>query len=114
MAEPHVVVISATVAALALAAAVLGVSYVRYDGVNCVYLRTPEFGCGIAGAASLLAGQLIVTAATGCWDSLRRRRRHASSDHRRVHVIFSAVLSWHAPIHNFTFVIFLRIDGSRR
>ncbi|KAF0890080.1 hypothetical protein E2562_036619 [Oryza meyeriana var. granulata] len=94
MVEAHVVAICVTVAALALAAAVLGVSYVRYDGVNCAYRRTPAFGCGIAGAAAMLAGQVIVTAATGCWDRCR-----ASSDHRRVAVVFSSVLSWHVYIY---------------
>uniref|UniRef100_A0A0D3HSW4 CASP-like protein n=1 Tax=Oryza barthii TaxID=65489 RepID=A0A0D3HSW4_9ORYZ len=34
-----------------------------YDGVNCVYRRTPAFGCGIAGAAAVLAGQAVVAAA---------------------------------------------------
>ncbi|KAM0828568.1 hypothetical protein ACQ4PT_067457 [Festuca glaucescens] len=81
MAEKHVVVICVTVGALALAAAVLGIigeatksrSFVSYDGVNCVYRRTPAFDCGIAATASLLTGQIILTAATGCWDGCRRR-----------------------------------------
>ena len=78
---------------------VLVQSYGRYDGVNCVYRRTPAFGCGIAGAAAVLAGQAVVAAATGCWDRCRRAR----SDHRRVAVVFSSVLSWHVHVHS-TFV----------
>ncbi|XP_040254904.1 uncharacterized protein [Aegilops tauschii subsp. strangulata] len=99
MVEKHVVVICAAVGALALAAAVLGIigeatksrSFVRYDGVNCVYRRTPAFDCGIAAAASLLTGQAILTAAAGCWDGCRQRR--SSSNHRRVGGYFASILS---------------------
>lgn len=94
------VLICAAVSALALAAAVLGImgeatksrSFVRYDGVNCVYRRTPAFDCGITAAASLLTGQAILTAATGCWDGCRRR---SSSHHRRVGGYFASILSWY-------------------
>ncbi|KAF7013631.1 hypothetical protein CFC21_027702 [Triticum aestivum] len=104
MVEKHVVVICAAVGALALAAAVLGIigeatksrSFVRYDGVNCVYRRTPAFDCGIAAAASLLTGQAILTAAAGCWDGCRQRR--SSSNHRRVGGYFASILSWFLTI----------------
>ncbi|KAI4968205.1 hypothetical protein ZWY2020_005317 [Hordeum vulgare] len=103
MVEKHVVVICVAASALALAAAVLGIvgeatksrSFVRYDGVNCVYRRTPAFDCGIAAAASLLTGQAILTAATGCWDGCRRR---SPSDHRRFGGYFASVLSWFLAI----------------
>ncbi|XBI88442.1 hypothetical protein VPH35_026409 [Triticum aestivum] len=101
MVEKHVVVICAAVSALALAAAVLGIigeatksrSFVRYNGVNCVYRRTPAFDCGIAAAASLLISQAILTVATGCWDGCRQRR--SSSDHRRVGDYIASILSWY-------------------
>jgi hypothetical protein len=67
-------------------------SFVSYDGVNCVYRRTPAFDCGIAAAAALLTGQVILAAATGCWDGCRRR---SSSDHRSAGAIFASVLSWY-------------------
>ncbi|XBI88437.1 hypothetical protein VPH35_026404 [Triticum aestivum] len=104
MVEKHVVVICAAVSALALAAAVLGIigeatksrSFVRYNGVNCVYRRTPAFDCGIAAAASLLISQAILTVATGCWDGCRQRR--SSSDHRRVGDYIASILSWFLTI----------------
>ncbi|CAL5097718.1 unnamed protein product [Urochloa decumbens] len=105
MVEGHVAVICVAVAALALAAAALGIvgeatkskatqSFVRYDGASCVYRRTPAFGCGVAAAASLLTGQLVLTAAAGCWG--RRCRTRFPSDGRRAArvVVFSALLSW--------------------
>ncbi|XP_062202967.1 uncharacterized protein LOC133905249 [Phragmites australis] len=101
MVEGHVAVICVAVAALALAAAALGIvgeaskskSFVRYDGANCVYRRTPAFGCGVAAAASLLTGQVVLTAAAGCWDRCRTR-----SDHRRLGAVFLSVLSWFLAI----------------
>ncbi|KAL6905857.1 hypothetical protein ACP4OV_003458 [Aristida adscensionis] len=101
MVEGHVAVICVAVAALALAAAALGIvgeatkskSFVRYDGANCVYRRTPAFGCGVAAAASLLTGQVVLTAAAGCWDSCRTR-----SGHRRAGAVCSSLLSWFLAI----------------
>ncbi|KAE8801984.1 hypothetical protein D1007_22245 [Hordeum vulgare] len=109
MVEKHVVVICVAASALALAAAVLGIvgeatksrSFVRYDGVNCVYRRTPAFDCGIAAAASLLTGQAILTAATGCWDGCRRR---SPSDHRRFGGYFASVLSWYGTYRSMAFL----------
>lgn len=63
-------------------------SFVRYDGANCVYRRTPAFGCGVAAAASLLTGQVVLAAAAGCWGHCRAR-----FDHRRAGVALS-LLSW--------------------
>ncbi|CAL4903612.1 unnamed protein product [Urochloa decumbens] len=106
MVEGHVAVICVAVAALALAAAALGIvgeatkskatqSYVRYDGASCVYRRTPAFGCGVAAAASLLTGQLVLTAAAGCWGRYRSRTRSPSGGRRAARVVvFSALLSW--------------------
>ncbi|CAN6326201.1 unnamed protein product [Urochloa humidicola] len=102
MVEGHVAVICAAVAALALAAAALGIvgeatkskatqSFVRYDGASCVYRRTPAFGCGVAAAASLLTGQLVLTAAAGCWGRCRAR---PSGGRRAAAVVFSSLLSW--------------------
>ncbi|OEL35568.1 hypothetical protein BAE44_0003412 [Dichanthelium oligosanthes] len=98
MVDGHVAVICVAVAALAVTAAALGIageatkskqSFVRYDGANCVYRRTPAFGFGVAAAASLLTGQVVLTAAAGCWDRCRMR-----SDDRRAGVVFSSLLSW--------------------
>ena len=67
-------------------------SFVRYDGATCVYRRTPAFGCGVAAAASLLTGQLVLSAAAGCWDRCRAR---AGGDVRRAGaVVASSLLSW--------------------
>nr|CAB3459735.1 unnamed protein product [Digitaria exilis] len=107
MVEGHVALICAAVAALALVAAALGIvgeatkskamrstrirsSFVRFDGASCVYRRTPAFGCGVAAAASLLTGQLVLTAAAGCWDRCRTR----SGDRRRAAIVCSSLLSW--------------------
>ncbi|KAG2623666.1 hypothetical protein PVAP13_3KG073300, partial [Panicum virgatum] len=106
MVEGHVAVICAAVAALALAAAALGIvgeatggkskSFVRYDGATCVYRRTPAFGCGVAAAASLLTGQLVLSAAAGCWGRCRAR---AGGDVRRAGaVVASSLLSWFLAI----------------
>ncbi|CAN6330910.1 unnamed protein product [Urochloa humidicola] len=99
MVEGHLAVICVAVAALALAAAALGIvgeatkskatqSFVRYDGGSCVYRRTPAFGCGVAAAASLLTGQLVLTAAAGCWGRCRSRTRRGGV------VVCSSLLSW--------------------
>ncbi|KAL6641685.1 hypothetical protein ACP70R_019866 [Stipagrostis hirtigluma subsp. patula] len=102
MVEGHVAVICVAVAALAVTAAALGIvgeatkskSFVRYDGASCMYRRTPAFGCGVAAAASLLTGQVVLTAAAGCWDRCRTR----SGDHRRAGAVFSSLLSWFLAI----------------
>jgi hypothetical protein len=65
-------------------------SFVRYDGATCVYRRTPAFGCGLAAAASLLTGQVVLSAAAGCWDRCRTR----AGDVRRAGVVVSSLLSW--------------------
>jgi hypothetical protein len=67
-------------------------SFVRYDGASCVYRRTPAFGCGVAAVASLLTGQLVLTAAAGCWDRCRSRTR---PDGRRAGIVCSSLLSWY-------------------
>uniref|UniRef100_K3ZC74 CASP-like protein n=2 Tax=Setaria italica TaxID=4555 RepID=K3ZC74_SETIT len=64
-------------------------SFVRYDGASCVYRRTPAFGCGVAAASSLLTGQVVLTAAAGCWGRCRTR-----PDGRRAAVVCSSLLSW--------------------
>ncbi|RLM98751.1 uncharacterized protein LOC112884535 [Panicum hallii] len=97
MVEGHVAVICAAVAALALAAAALGIigeATSKYDGATCVYRRTPAFGCGLAAAASLLTGQVVLSAAAGCWDRCRTR----AGDVRRAGVVVSSLLSWFLAI----------------
>ncbi|RLN30130.1 hypothetical protein C2845_PM05G08310 [Panicum miliaceum] len=110
MLEGHVAVICAAVSALALAAAALGIvgeatskskairarthPSTSYDGATCVYRRTPAFGCGVAAAASLLTGQVVLSAAAGCWDRCRTR----ADDVRRAGVVVSSLLSWFLAI----------------
>ncbi|KAG2615546.1 hypothetical protein PVAP13_3NG053590 [Panicum virgatum] len=65
-------------------------SFVRYDGATCVYRRTPAFGCGLAAAASLLTGQVVLSAAAGCWGRCRTR----AADVRRARAVASSLLSW--------------------
>ena len=54
-------------------------SFVRYDGATCVYRTTPAFGRGLAAAASLLTGQVVLSAAAGSCDLL------VNGDHHHIH-----------------------------
>ncbi|OEL25043.1 hypothetical protein BAE44_0013938 [Dichanthelium oligosanthes] len=42
-------------------------AFVGYDGVRCVYRRTPALGCGVFAAVFALAGMVLATVASGCF-----------------------------------------------
>uniref|UniRef100_A0A0E0J8J0 CASP-like protein n=1 Tax=Oryza nivara TaxID=4536 RepID=A0A0E0J8J0_ORYNI len=105
MAEAHVVAICVAVAALALAAAVLGVvgeatkskappssrsntrySYGRYDGVNCVYRRTPALLATVSAAA-------FVVGAFRSQSGERRRREDGVETYYRCTVLVAGMFA---------------------
>ncbi|CAN6238591.1 unnamed protein product [Urochloa humidicola] len=87
--QKRVVLVSAAVAALGLAATVLGFvaeatkskAFVGFDGRRCVYRRTPALVFGAAAAVLALAALALATAASGCFGRSGRYaygRRHAT------------------------------------
>lgn len=79
-------------------------SFVRFDGMYCVYRATPALGCGIAAAMFVLSGQAAVTAASGCFGRCRARRGEESSaptpgeQRRRSVAAWLSVISWYVLI----------------
>ncbi|PAN06941.1 hypothetical protein PAHAL_1G299800 [Panicum hallii] len=96
--EKRVVLVSAAVAVLGVAAAVLGFvaegtkskAFVSFDGQRCVYRRTPALVFGVVAALLALAALALATAASGCFG-----RRGAPATGRRSATAFRlSTVAW--------------------
>ncbi|CAL4968340.1 unnamed protein product [Urochloa decumbens] len=101
--QKRVVLVSAAVAALGLAATVSGFlaeatkskAFVGYDGRRCLYRRTPALVFGVAAALLALAALALASAASGCFGrSVRYAYAPPEAGRRRSTVARLSIIAW--------------------
>ncbi|CAN6273410.1 unnamed protein product [Urochloa humidicola] len=100
--QKRVVLVSAAVAALGLAATVSGFlaeatkskAFVGYDGRHCVYRRTPALVFGVAAALLALAALALASAASGCFGRSGRYYAPPAAGPRRATAAKLSIIAW--------------------
>ncbi|CAL5021000.1 unnamed protein product [Urochloa decumbens] len=101
--QKRVVLVSAAVAALGLAATVSGFlaeatkskAFVGYDGRRCLYRRTPALVFGVAAAMLALAALALASAASGCFGrSARYAYAPPAAGRQRSTVARLSIIAW--------------------